>query len=101
MYAYLTTLIIKCEFFEKPFNFECVEKERELRVLAKNKRINEIKWLKEEAEINKDELLDDLSEGKNKISKLLTDFEYKKQCIKWYCSIGNKIRNITWTNWWS
>ena len=29
-------------------------------------RINEIKRLKEEAEINKDELLDDLLEGKNK-----------------------------------
>ena len=38
LYAYLTTLITKCEFFEKPFNFECVEKERELRVLAKKKK---------------------------------------------------------------
>ena len=44
----------------------------------RKKRINEIKRLKQEAEINKDELLDDLLEGKNKISKLLTDFEYKK-----------------------
>ena len=25
----LTTLITKCKFFEKPFYFECVEKERE------------------------------------------------------------------------
>ena len=41
-------------------------------------RVNEIKILKEEAEINKNKLLDDLLEGENKISKLLTDFEYKK-----------------------
>ena len=34
--------------------------------------------MKEEAEINKDELLDDLLKGENKISKLLTDFEYEK-----------------------
>ena len=37
-----------------------------------------MKRLKEEAEIKKDELLDDLLEDKNKISKLLIDFEYEK-----------------------
>ena len=40
---------------------------------------NEIKRLKEEVENNEDKLLD----GETKISKLLTDLEYKKmiQCI--------------------
>ena len=35
--AYLTTLITKCKCFEKPYDFECVEKGRELRIFAKNK----------------------------------------------------------------
>ena len=47
----------------------------------RKKRINEIKRLKQEAEINKDELLDDLLEDKNKICKLLTDFEYEKHGV--------------------
>ena len=47
----------------------------------RKKRINEIKRLKQEAEINKDELLDDLLEDKNKICKLLTDFEYEKHDV--------------------
>ena len=75
--ADLTTLITKCKLFEKPYDFERVEKERELRTLAQ-KRINKMKRLKEEAEIKKDELLDDLLEDEKKISKLLIDFEYKK-----------------------
>ena len=38
----LTTLIIKCKFFGKPYNLECVKKEKELRILAKKKN----KWNK-------------------------------------------------------
>ena len=73
----LKTLITKCELFEKPYEYDCIEKEKELRILA-IERINEIKRLKEEAENNKDELLDDLLEGENKTFKLLTDLEYEK-----------------------
>ena len=47
----------------------------------RKKRINEIKRLNEDAEIKKDELLDDLLEVKNKICKLLTDFEYEKHSV--------------------
>ena len=73
----LTTLITKCKYFLKPYEYDSIEKEQELRILAKE-RINEIKRLKEEAENNKDELLDDLLEGENKTFKLLTDLEYEK-----------------------
>ena len=73
----LTTLILKCKFFEKPYEYHSIKKERELRILAK-KWINEIDRLKEEAENNKNELLDDLLESENKIFKLLTDLEYEK-----------------------
>ena len=52
--ANLTTLELRCLFCEKPHGFE---KERELRLSIKEK-INEIKKLKEEAEINKEKLLD-------------------------------------------
>ena len=72
----LTTLILKCKFFEKPYEYHSIEKERELKILAKE-RINEIR-LKEEAENNKDESLDGLLEGENKIFKLLNDLEYEK-----------------------
>ena len=41
--AYLTTLITKCKCFEKPYDFECVEKVRELRIFAENKS----KWNKD------------------------------------------------------
>ena len=58
----VTTLKLRCGFREKPHDFE---KERELRLLAKEK-INEI------------ELLDHLLNGETKISKLLTDLEYEK-----------------------
>ena len=51
----LKTLITKRELFEKPYEYDCIEKEKELRILAIEK-INEIKRLKEEAENNKDEL---------------------------------------------
>ena len=52
-------------------------KKKELRLSAKEK-INEIKRLKEEAENNKDKLLDYLLGCENKFSKLLNDFEYQK-----------------------
>ena len=78
------------------FDFESFEKERELQILAKKKRLNEIKRLKEEAQINKDGMLDDLLEGENKI------WIWKTWRIKLYCIIRikiNKITNNTWTNW--
>ena len=68
----LATLRLKCKFFEKPYEYNSIEKERELRILAKEK-INETERLKEEAKNNKDELLDHLLDGENKFSKLLTD----------------------------
>ena len=67
----------KCKFFGKPYHLECVKKEKELRILA-NKRINEIKRLKEEVKNNEDKLLD----SETKISKLLTDLQYKKKMIQ-------------------
>ena len=73
----LTTLMTKCKFFGKPYHLECVKKEKELRILA-NKRINEIKRLKEEVKNNEDKLLD----SETKISKLLTDLEYKKKMMQ-------------------
>ena len=62
----LTTLELRCIFCEKPHDFE---KERELRLSAKEK-INEIKRLKEEAENNKDKLLDYLLDGENKLNRI-------------------------------
>ena len=66
----LITLITKCKFFERSYDFEFIEKERELKILAK-KRVIEIKRLKEEVKNNEHKLLD----GETKISKLLTDLE--------------------------
>ena len=34
----LTTLITKCKFFEKPYEYDSFEKERELRILAKKRK---------------------------------------------------------------
>ena len=34
----LTTLITKCKFFEKPYEYDSTEKERELRILAKKRK---------------------------------------------------------------
>ena len=58
----------------KTCNFK---KERELRLSAKEK-INKIEGLKKEVENNEDELLDYLLDSESKVSKLLTDLEYKK-----------------------
>ena len=71
--ADLTTLELKCTFFktfEKPHNFE---KERKLRLSAKEK-INEIERLNEEVK-NKDD------DAETKFSKLLIDLEYDKHDI--------------------
>ena len=38
----ITTLITKCRFFEKPYEYDSIKKERELKLSTK-KRINEIK----------------------------------------------------------
>ena len=50
----LTTLIIKCNFLDKPYEYNFIEEQRELRIAAKE-RINEIKSLKDEIKNNKDE----------------------------------------------
>ena len=72
--ADLTTLRLKCEFFEKPYEYDFIKKERELRILVKE-RISEIKKSKVEVKNNEDKLLD----RETKIFKLLTDLEYEKQ----------------------
>ena len=36
----LRTLRLKCNFFEKPYEYNSIEKERELRILAKKKKRN-------------------------------------------------------------
>ena len=70
----LTPLRLKLEFFEKPYECDFIKKERELRILVKE-RINEIKKSKEEVKNNEVKLLD----RETKIFKLLTDLEYEKQ----------------------
>ena len=70
----LTTVELRYIFCEKQHVFE---KERELRLSAKE-RINKIKRLKEEAENNKDKLLDYLLDDENKFLKSLNDLEYEK-----------------------
>ena len=75
----LTTLELRCRFCENSYDFE---KERKLRLSSKE-RINEIKRLKEEAENNKDKLLNHLLDSETNSFKLLTDLEYIKMmhCI--------------------
>ena len=73
LYVDLAILRLKCEFFEKPYEYNSIKKERKLRILAKKKN----KWkerLKEEVKNNEHESLD----GQTKIFKLLTDLEYEK-----------------------
>ena len=53
------------------------KKRRELRLLAKEK-INKVEGLKEEVENNEDELLDHLSDGETKVSKLLNDLKFEE-----------------------
>ena len=42
LYVDLAILRLKCEFFEKPYEYNSIKKERKLRILAK-KKINEKK----------------------------------------------------------
>ena len=73
LYVDLAILRLKCEFFEKPYEYNSIKKERKLRILAKKKN----KWkerLKEEVKNNEHQSLD----GQTKIFKLLTDLEYEK-----------------------
>ena len=70
----LTTLELRCSYCKKSGNFE---KERELRLLAKEK-INKIERLKEKAENNRDVLLDHFLDDESKIAKLLTDLKYEE-----------------------
>ena len=67
----LRTLILKCKFFEKPYEYDTIKKERTLRILAKE-NINKIERLKEEVKNDEDEFLD----GETKAFKLLTDLKY-------------------------
>ena len=77
LYVNLTTLEVKCIFCEKPYDFK---KERELRLLAKEK-IKKKEGLKEEVENNEDELLNCLLDGETKVSKLLNHLEYEKHDV--------------------
>ena len=72
----LAILRLKCELFEKPYEYNSIKKERKLRILAKE-RINEIKRLREEVKNNEDKLLDD----ETKIIKLSTDLRYEKHSL--------------------
>ena len=63
LYVDLATLRLKYEFFEKPYEYNFIKKERKLRILAK-----------ENVKNNEDKLLVD----EIKIFKLLTDLRYEK-----------------------
>ena len=71
--VHLTTLRLKCKFLKKPYEYDSIKKESELKISAKEK-ISEIKRLKEDVKNNEDKLLD----GETKIFKLLTDLEYEE-----------------------
>ena len=71
--VHLTTLRLKCKFLKKPYEYDSIKKESELKISAKEK-ISEIKRLKEDVKNNEDKLLD----GETKIFKLLTDLGYEK-----------------------
>ena len=96
--VYLTSLILKCKFFEKPYEYDSIKKEGKLRILVKEE-VNKIERLKEEVNNDEDELLD----GETKKFKLLTDLKYekkkkkKKRYISKYFIIRNKInKNNLW-----
>ena len=72
LYVDLAILRLKWEFFEKPYEYNSIKKERKLRILAKKKKWKE--RLKEEVKNNEHQSLD----GQTKIFKLLTDLEYEK-----------------------
>ena len=96
--VYLTSLILKCKFFEKSYEYDSIKKEGKLRILVKEE-VNKIERLKEEVNNDEDELLD----GETKKFKLLTDLKYekkkkKKRWIAKYCSIRIKINKINLWN---
>ena len=62
----LAVFRLKWEFFEKPYEYNSIKKERKLRILTK-KTINKIERLKEEVKNNE-----------TKIFKLTTDLKYEK-----------------------
>ena len=82
--VYLTSLILKCKFFEKPYEYDSIKKEGKLRILVKEE-VNKIERLKEEVNNDEDELLD----GETKKFKLLTDLKYEKKKKKY------ELQNIT------
>ena len=71
-----------------------LKKKEELRLSAKE-RINEIKTLKEEAENNKDKLLNHLLERENKFSEWFTDLEYEKyDALNNIAVLESKLRKL-------
>ena len=71
-----------------------LKKKGELRLSAKE-RINEIKTLKEEAENNKDKLLNHLLERENKFSEWFTDLEYEKyDALNNIAVLESKLRKL-------
>ena len=93
--VYLTSLILKCKFFEKPYEYDSIKKEGKLRILVKEK-VNKIERLKEEVNNDEDELL----VGETKKFKLLTDSKYeKKDTLQNIAVLESKlIKLITGTN---
>ena len=67
----LTTLILKCKFFNEPYKYDFVKNERKLRILAKEK--NKIERLKKEVK----NIEDELSDSETKTYKLLKLFFMK------------------------
>ena len=71
-----------------------LKKKGELRLSAKE-RINEIKTLKEEAENNKNKLLNHLLERENKFSEWFTDLEYEKyDALNNIAVLESKLRKL-------
>ena len=71
-----------------------LKKKEELRLSAKE-RINEIKTLKEEAENNKNKLLNHLLERENKFSEWFTDLEYEKyDALNNIAVLESKLRKL-------
>ena len=69
-------------------------KKRRIKIISKRK-INEIKTLKEEAENNKDKLLNHLLESENKFSELFTDLEYEKyDALNNIAVLESKLRKL-------
>ena len=74
LYIDLATLRLKCEFFEKPDEYNSIKKERKLRILATKKKNKWNRKIKRRSKTTEDKLL----EGETKIFKLFFDLEYEK-----------------------